>query len=91
MITPFSLYEENFLTKIVNLGVIKQIPKGWQYDVLSAPDRFYLVLSGTFEFTYEEAKGVAQKSTKDESVSDLKPFVVKDKQISMLNRIKIIK
>ena len=90
-ITPFSLFEENFLFKILNLGVVKQIPKGWKYDVLSSPDRFYIVLRGTFEFTYEESKGASEKANKDDSVSDLKPFVVKDKQISMLDRIKIIK
>jgi len=79
LITPFNLFEENFLFKIVNLGVVKQIPKGWKYDVLSAPDRFYIVMSGTFEFTYEETKGASEKITKDDLVSDLKAFVVKDK------------
>ena len=47
--------------------------------MLSSPDRFYIVLRGNFEFTYEESKGASEKATKDDSVSDLKPFVVKDK------------
>lgn len=91
-IQPFSLFEEKFLLRVVKLGFIMQIPEGWQYDKFTQLDKFYLVINGTFEFTYEEEKKhTTKKSNKEGSVQDLKKFVIKDKQVSNLDRIRVFK
>lgn len=50
------------------------------------------MINGTFEFTYEEEKKhTTKKSNKEGSVQDLKKFVIKDKQVSNLDRIRVFK
>ena len=88
-IPPFSVFEGQFLNKLVGLGIVKQIPMNWHYDLKSSPERFYFVTKGTFEFIYAEGGKKFNKSVKVESVQDLKPFMIQEKQISKMDRIKI--